>query len=120
MATTLEQITFDTRDALALAQFYAAVLDREVDPDGNPDFASIGLGGENPLNPFFMFLQIPDDKVGKNRVHVDLLSTDMRADVQRAITAGATHVGDFKEFGTEWTSLLDPEGNAFDIGLGLR
>ena len=40
------------------------------------------------------------------------------ADIQRALAAGATHVGDFDEFGTQWSTLADVEGNVFDIGAG--
>ena len=57
--------------------------------------------------------------MGKNRLHVDLVSPDRAADIQRAIAAGANHIGDFDEYGTAWTTLADPEGNLFDIGDGL-
>jgi len=46
---------------------------------------------------------------------VDLASEDRRAEVERAVAAGATRVGDFDEYGTVWTTLRDPEGNVFDI-----
>jgi hypothetical protein len=119
MPVTLEQIVFDAADALRLAQFWAGVLEREVDPGGNEYFATVGRSGSAPLHPVFMFIQVPETKVGKNRLHVDLVSPDRPADIQRAIGAGARHVADFAEYGTSWTTLADPEGNLFDIGDGL-
>ena len=65
-----------------------------------------------------MFIRVPEPRVGKNRIHVDLASPDRRADVERAVAAGATHVGDFAEYGAAWTTLRDIEGNVFDIGEG--
>ena len=119
MPVTLEQIVFDAADALRLAQFYAQVLEREVDPGGSEYFATVGRSGAAPLHPVFMFIQVPEGRVGKNRLHVDLVSPDRAADIQRAISAGAKHVADFAEYGTAWTTLADPEGNLFDIGDGL-
>jgi hypothetical protein len=37
--------------------------------------------------------------------------------VERAVALGATKVAEFDEYGTRWTTLTDPEGNVFDIGL---
>jgi len=64
-----------------------------------------------------MFIKVPEDRAGKNRPHVDLLSPDYEAEVVRVIGLGAERVDDFDEYGTRWTTLSDPEGNVFDIGL---
>ena len=40
-----------------------------------------------------------------------------RAEVERAVSLGATKVADFNEYGATWTTLTDPEGNIFDVGL---
>jgi hypothetical protein len=124
MAVTVEHITFDAHDAARLARFWAAVLEREVDPDAGREFATIGrtapqIGGATALQPVWMFIRVPEPRAGKNRIHVDLASPDRRADVERALAAGATHVADFAEDGTAWTTLRDIEGNVFDIGDGL-
>ena len=64
-----------------------------------------------------MFLAVPEPRQGKNRVHLDLVSTDRQAAVERALGLGATKVGEFDEYGTQWTTLADPEGNVFDVGV---
>lgn len=115
MSVTVEHVVFDTGNALRIAQFWSEILEREVDPGANEFFATVGRSGDAALQPVFMFLQVPEGRAGKNRLHVDLASADRAAEVQRAIAAGATHVGDFDEFGTVWTTLRDPDGNVFDI-----
>jgi Glyoxalase-like domain len=120
MSVTLEHIVFDAADAERLAQFWAAVLERDVDPGASTEFATIGRTGPAALQPVLMFIRVPEGRVGKNRLHIDLSSPDRTDDVARAISAGATHVADFAEYGTEWTTLRDVEGNVFDIGAGLR
>jgi len=115
MSVTVEHVVFDAANALSIARFWAEILERDVDPDSTEYFATVGRSGDVALQPVFMFIQVPEGRVGKNRLHVDLASTDRTADVQRAIAAGATHVGDFDEYGAVWTTLRDPEGNVFDI-----
>jgi uncharacterized glyoxalase superfamily protein PhnB len=64
-----------------------------------------------------MFLAVPEPRHGKNRVHLDLVADDLAAEVARAVSLGATKVADFHDYGATWTTLTDPEGNIFDIGL---
>ncbi|MET0865643.1 MAG: VOC family protein [Nakamurella sp.] len=115
MAPTFEHIVFDAANALTLAQFWATLLDREIDPEASPYFATIGRTGPATGQPVFMFIQVPEPKAGKNRLHVDLASADRATDIERAIAAGGTHIGDFDEYGTQWSTLADVEGNLFDI-----
>lgn len=115
MAVTFEHIVFDAADALALAQFWAGVLERPVDPNGNSFFATIGRTGGAAGHPVFMFLRTADKPTGKNRLHVDLAAADRVAEVQRVVALGAAKVADLDEYGVEWTTLRDPEGNYFDL-----
>ena len=105
----LASITFDCADALTVAGFWSAVLDRPVPDDATSDYAQ--LAGE----PAWSFMSVPEPKAVKNRVHVDLDVTDLAVAVDRLVALGATHVGDFEEFGFRWTTLTDPEGNEFDV-----
>jgi hypothetical protein len=115
MSVTLEAVTFDCADALALGQFWSAVLEHPIDAGATSDFAAIGLADGSELAPAWMFIKVPEPKPAKNRVHPDLSSTDQPAEVDRVIELGATRLGDFDEGGTRWTTLADPEGNEFDI-----
>ena len=105
----LASITFDCTDALTVARFWSAVLDRPVPDDATSDYAQ--LAGE----PAWSFMSVPEPKVAKNRLHVDLDVPDLATAVDRLVSLGATHVGDFEEYGFRWTTLADPEGNEFDL-----
>ena len=118
MTISLAHITFDCANAKALAEFWSNVLNHRLDADANEFFATIGLRSDPPMHPALMFIQVPEPKSAKNRVHIDLHTDDLAGEVARVIGHGATKVGEFNEFGTAWSTLLDPEGNEFDIGAG--
>jgi uncharacterized glyoxalase superfamily protein PhnB len=120
MDLRIAAITFDCANATDVAQFWSAVLGHPVDVGGSEFFSSIGLSGDtrhkSPGTPALYFIQVPEAKQVKNRVHLDLNSDNWRAEVERVVALGATHVADFDEFGHQWAALLDPFGNEFDIG----
>lgn len=58
MSLTIAAVTFDSRDAAALAEFWSALLERPVDPDPSVDFASIGMGGSS--SPALCFVAVSD------------------------------------------------------------
>jgi hypothetical protein len=61
---------------------------------------------------------VPDDKVVKNRLHLDLRPTDRNREeeVARLVELGAVHVADFRRSdGSGWITLADPEGNEFCV-----
>lgn len=117
MTLTLEHVTVDAADAGKLAQFWAQLLDRTVDPEANEYFATVGRG--EGAHPVLMFIQVPDKTPGKNSIHLDLVADDWTEQIARAVALGAEHVADYDEYGTKWTTLRDPEGNLFDIGCGM-
>ena len=111
MSTTLNHITFDSADAARVADFWSSVLDEAVDPGASPDFATI----TSRTSASWMFVKVPEPKSVKNRVHVDLATDDLDAELERVVGLGATRVADYDEGGTRWTTLRDPEGNEFDV-----
>ena len=117
MPSSLLAITFDCRDAATLACFWSGVLGRDVDADPSADFASIGLGGGQP-GTAWLFIAVPEDKAAKNRCHPDLISASLDDEVERVVALGATKANDVSEGGHRWVTLLDPEGNEFDIVAG--
>jgi predicted enzyme related to lactoylglutathione lyase len=117
MSITHKAVTFDCADATVVSQFWSAVLGRPIDSEPmapSPFFASIGLNDTSRIA--YMFIQVPEAKSVKNRVHLDLDSDDVAAEVARVVALGATHIHDKDEYGMRWTTLADPEGNEFCIG----
>ena len=113
---SLGQIVIDSGDAAGLAGFWSRLLDRPLVDGVNPFFAVVPPAPDGSV-PALMFLAVPEPRSGKNRLHLDLVSPDQPAAVERAVSLGATRLGDFEEYGTRWTTLADPEGNVFDIGI---
>ncbi len=111
MSATLNHITFDCADAARVADFWSSVLDESVDDGASPDFATI----TSQTSASWMFVKVPEAKSVKNRVHVDLSTNDLDAEVVRLSELGATHIADLDEGGTRWTTMADPEGNEFDV-----
>ena len=115
MPLSLKNLTFDCENAAELAAFWSAVLGRPVDPDPTEFFAMIGPQGAEG-EPTYMFIKVPESKTTKNRCHPDFHSSERVAEVERIKALGAKHLGDFDEYGMQWSTLADPEGNEFDIG----
>ncbi|MFF4330116.1 VOC family protein [Streptomyces sp. NPDC001591] len=115
MASLIRHITIDCHDAYALGQFWAEVLNgtlHEDDSPGDPEALLTTEGGT------LLFIQVPDAKSAKNRVHLDVQPQDRSRDeeVERLLGLGATLVGDHrKPDGTGWATLADPEGNEFCV-----
>jgi hypothetical protein len=126
------QITFDAADPPVLAEFWALVLGYEPQPPppGFDSWAAFAEANDIPddrlgdygavvdpegKGPRLLFLRVPEGKVAKNRVHLDVGVPDREAHVARLVEAGATRLGDHAEVGTEWTVLQDPEGNEFCV-----
>lgn len=103
-------VSFDANDPYRLAGFWSALLGLAVAEVG-PDYAE--LAALYPGGPTILFLQVPEGKAVKNRVHLDLAVDDVPRAVERALTLGATPAEGVLAGPFAWKVLLDPEGNEF-------
>ena len=137
------QVVFDCADPARMAQFWSSALGYVVQPpppgyERWEDFlAELGVpqehwGDRNAIvdpdgsGPRVFFQKVPEDKVAKNRVHLDIsvagrdVTGEQRRDLldaeaQRLVHEGATLIRFCDEHGEQWVTLLDPEGNEFDL-----
>ena len=110
MPAFIKSVTVDCADALVVARFWAAALGSSVDEDSTADKAYVeapGWGGPN-----IWFVRVPEPKTVKNRLHLDLRSTDLATATDQALALGATRADDIYA-GGRWQVLRDPEGNQF-------
>jgi len=127
MASRLTELSLDCHDPDRLADFWAAaldwvVLDREpglveIGPARSDDRELLSAVRSGPVAPTMFLAAVEEDKVVKNRLHLDLSPIDRSRDeeVQRLLALGATHA-DVGQTGEEsWTVLADPEGNEFCV-----
>jgi predicted enzyme related to lactoylglutathione lyase len=115
MALHWEHVTVDARDAGALAAFWAEVLGWGVGPEPSAVVAVIGGPARPRDTPGWLFLQVPEGKTAKNRMHVDLQADDLDAETERLVGLGARVLHEKREWGAHWRSLADPEGNEFCV-----
>jgi hypothetical protein len=129
MALRVNGICFDCERPAPLARFWAAALGYHVreyteadlaslhaagidDVEDDPTVAVDGPGGEISL----WFGKVPEGKVVKNRVHLDLMpDTGMEEEVERLVGLGAAVQRVFEDEGLSWTVMLDPERNEFCV-----
>jgi hypothetical protein len=58
---------------------------------------------------------VPEKKVGKNRLHLDLYTEDQEGEVERLLGLGATRHARVSEPNEDFVVLEDPEGNLFCV-----
>jgi hypothetical protein len=134
------QVTFDCADPGSLAEFWAAALGYEVQgpppgfdtwPDAltawgvpedqwNSKSAIIDPDGKGPR---IFFQRVPEGKVVKNRVHLDVRAAPgfegddrlaaLEAEAARLAPLGATKVEVREDMQSIFIVMQDPEGNEF-------
>lgn len=122
----LSDVVIDCEHPAPLARFWAAALDGyTVAPYGDDELArlrSIGVDDpeddptvvvESAAGPRLWFQRVPEPKVAKNRLHLDLRAVDPDAEAERLLGLGARMASE-QPNGT-LIGLHDPEGNEFCI-----
>ena len=123
MTSFISHTTVDCADAYTLSRWWQGVLDYVEDADdpnlpGHEECLIMSRDGVHKV----LFIEVPDAKQGKNRVHFDLRPTEgsRNDELARLIDHGAKPVDDLRNpDGTGWVVLADPEGNEFCILRGL-
>jgi predicted enzyme related to lactoylglutathione lyase len=116
MSSNVFGISFDAHDAQAAASFWAAALGRTVADGASSDNATVSADPAIPGSRIG-FHRVPEGKTVKNRMHLDLISTDFDAEITRLTGLGATKLNEVNA-GAHWVTLADPEGNEFDVIAG--
>jgi len=119
MTARISHTSFDARDAHAQSVFWARVLGYAEDPDdpnepGHEECMIFSTDGAQPI----LFIEVPDAKQVKNRLHLDLMPVEGTRDEEltRLLALGASTVDDRRRpDGSGWVVLADPEGNEFCI-----
>jgi hypothetical protein len=115
MSVTLYAVSLDCTDAKSLATFWSAALDRPVDGGATEEFAAIGLEDAGGHATQWMFHQVPEGKTAKNRLHPDMVTSDLEGEVKRLVDLDAVRQREIEEGGYHWITLANPQGNEFDV-----
>ncbi|MCI3928747.1 VOC family protein [Streptomyces sp. AN091965] len=109
MRAHLQQIVVDCHEPKSLARFWARML------GGDPVDRARGWSHvELPGLPRLAFQPVPEGKTVKNRLHLDIAVDDIGAAGTKAVSLGATRIGDtVTDDQGSFQVMLDPEGNEF-------
>ena len=116
MTIRIECLSVDAHDPAAIARWWAEALGwRITDHDDDDEYVVTPPEGSDAGLREILFVKVPDDKVVKNRVHLDLRPDDQAAEVARFEQLGARRVDIGQSADNTWVVLADPEGNEFCI-----
>ncbi|WP_250030027.1 VOC family protein [Paractinoplanes maris] len=116
MTSYVSHTTVDSVDAYTMSRWWQTVLDYAEDPD-DPGHEECMIYSRDRRHRL-LFIEVPDAKQIKNRIHLDLRPAEgtRDAELSRLTGLGATVVADRRNpDGTGWVVLADPEGNEFCI-----
>jgi predicted enzyme related to lactoylglutathione lyase len=108
-------IVIDCSDLERSARFWASVLGFTAGRAATGPYRSVIPAGGQGIE--VLLQRVPDDKRQKNRLHLDLRTADMDAEVSRILALGATLLTGqaVAEDGCRWHVLADPDGNEFCV-----
>jgi catechol 2,3-dioxygenase-like lactoylglutathione lyase family enzyme len=121
MTSFISHTTIDCTNAYDLSEWWKPVLGY-VDLDGDPNLPGHEecMIRDPETGHQVLFIEVPDAKSGKNRLHFDLRPRAGTRDeeLEGLLGHGARVVDDLRGKygpGTAWVVLADPEGNEFCI-----
>ena len=112
MSSRWYTLVIDSRDPARLAEFWAETLDYKIIYK-SPD--EVVVARDEHTYPALIFVPVPEQKSGKNRLHIDLNPDDRDAEVDRLLGLGATRADIGQGDEVTWVVLADPEGNEFCV-----
>jgi predicted enzyme related to lactoylglutathione lyase len=119
MTLRVGDVVVDCADPEILVAFWQAAMGDYVRHDLNEQYVAIAPIEPAPGRLAILFQKVPEPKVGKNRLHLDLRGESMTAAVERLRALGASVIAE-RSLGdaVRWTVMADPEGNEFCVVEG--
>ncbi len=119
MTSAVYNITFDCSDAGTVARFWSAVTGLALrQQDSRPGREEYSVGPPAPDLVRLYFVTVPERKVTKNRIHLDVKPHgDQAHEIARLVKLGAS-VTDDQPPDAGWVVMRDPEGNEFCVEPG--
>jgi predicted enzyme related to lactoylglutathione lyase len=113
MTLAMRMVTIDCADPKELVPFWTEATGYGVAADLG-QFVILEPADED-AGPALGLQRVPEEKLGKNRVHIDFHVEDRPAEVERLVGLGASVVAEHSIRDFTWTVLRDPVGNEFCV-----
>jgi predicted enzyme related to lactoylglutathione lyase len=106
------EVTVDCRDTQLVSAFWGALLDLPVKATKPEGWFFLGPTVEG--GPVLNFQPVPEEKVGKSRIHLDVWVADLAVAVRFVQELGGRSTGETHSYSSgEVVVMADPEGNEF-------
>ena len=106
------EVTIDCVDVEAVSKFWCHLLGVNRVDDPLPGWARAAV--TVPGGPVLNFQPVPEPKVGKSRVHLDLRTDDLPAAIRRVGALGGACTGEVHIYREGTVGVMtDPEGTEF-------
>ena len=112
MTSRIATITVDATQPEVVADFWCQVLGwRVIERDDE----LVSIGPDDESWPGMDIIAVPEGKVVKNRLHLDLRAdgTTQQQELERLLALGARRADVGQGPDVSWVVLSDPEGNEF-------
>lgn len=109
MALRIASVTIDCADVQRMTDFWSAALGYQTGEERDDEAGDVFDPRDRDVE--LVFVRVPEGKMVKNRVHLDIGADDRGAEVARLEALGATTVETIRT----WTVMRDPEGNEFCV-----
>jgi predicted enzyme related to lactoylglutathione lyase len=117
MDLRIQCLCVDSADPTRLAGFWESALGwrRTHEQDDEVVLEPPAGSREDGVVPDLLFVRVPDDKAGKNRLHLELRPRDQNAEVARLELLGARRADVGQSPDVSWVVMADPDGNEFCV-----
>ena len=115
MVSRFTELCVDCSDPEMVGRFWSQVLGYEM--KGPDEDGLVSLEAPPGAGPHLVFINVPEGKTVKNRLHIDVNATDrsQEEEVERLLQLGATHADVGQDDDVSWVVMADPEGNEFCV-----
>lgn len=103
-------VTFDCVDPQLVARFWSALLGREPGPSQD---GWVYLGHRDDPEPRLVFQPVPEPKVGKVRIHLDVTVEDVEEAIELVTALWGRSTGERHHYEGAVVVMADPEGHEF-------
>ena len=105
----------DCRDPDALVRFWETALGYQL-ADRADGYRILVPAEDQPPGPVLILQRVPEPKLGKNRMHLDVHADDPASHIRHLESLGASRIGTpIAAYGVEWQTMADPEGHEFCV-----
>ena len=111
MSLSWEELVVDSHDFQHLGTWWSEALGWPIVEQNKYE---LEIRNPNGAGPTILFLNVPEPKTLKNRLHLDFVPDNQDAEVERLVGLGATRA-DIGQGETPWVVMADPEGNEFCV-----